>query len=191
MTLSTKNISNRRSAVEELKQKHIKLFEQEGVDKAKFIPKMAYIPKKGAERIIALFPSEIMGGEDIYTEFVSKQNVPEDPERTLWKWQFNPEFETEYEKSEPHPATGHCRYLIPVEELINVALQYAPVVGDVGVKQTELPLEVVESKDDAPLSEMTMRDEVAIRWELPVSNKEWLNELIREKNKESGPFIPG
>lgn len=191
MTLSTKNISSRRSAVEELKQKHIKLFEQEGVEKAKFIPKMAYIPKKGAERIIALFPSEIMGGEDIYTEFVSKQNVPEDPERTLWKWQFNPEFETEYEKSDPHPATGHRRFLIPVEELIDVALLHMAEAPTKEPVQTELSLTASSNEEDAPLSEMTMRDEIAIRWELPVSNKEWLNELVREKNKDNGPFIPG
>lgn len=191
MGLSTKNISSRRSAVEELKQKHIKLFEQEGVEKPKFIPKMAYIPSGGQDRIIALFPSEIMGGEDIYTEFVSKQNVPEDPERTLWKWPFNPEFETEYEKSDPHPATGHRRYLIPIDELIDVATLHREEPVQTTLTLIEPVTENGKLVDDAPLSEMTMRDEIAIRWELPVSNKEWLNELVREKKKDSGPFIPG
>jgi len=189
MGLSTTNISGRRSQVNELKKKHEKLFKLEGLeDKIKYIPKMAYIPKKGADRIIAFFPSEIMGGEDIYTEFVSKQNVPEDPERTLYKWTFNPEYDTEYEKSDPHPATGHRRYLIPVDELIDIAELYAPTPEPVE-PQTEIPF---DSNDDAPISELTIRDEIAIRWELPVSKKEWLNALVREKNKNNNtPFIPG
>jgi len=174
MGLKTTNVSSRRNKVAELKEKHTKLFEAEGVDKPKFIPKMAYIPEPGADRIIAFFPSEIMGGEDIYTEFVSKSNVPEDPERTLWKWPFNPEFDTEYKKSEPHPATGHQRYLVPVDELINVAGLHKPIP-----KQTELFVEPV-TKDDAPMSQLTIRDKAAIDWKLPVSNKAWLNELIKQ-----------
>jgi len=182
---TTTNVSSRRNKVAELKEKHLKLFELDGVEnKAKFIPKMAYIPEPGAERIIAFFPSEIMGGEDIYTEFVSKSNVPEDPERTLWKWPFNPEFDTEYKKSEPHPATGHIRYLIPVDELINVALQHIPQQAELGAKQTELflidPVAELELLEDSPINQMTIRDKAAIDWKLPVSRKEWLNKLILE-----------
>jgi hypothetical protein len=209
MTLQTKDISSRRSAVEELKQKHLMLFEEEGIEKAKFIPKMAYVPKTGAERIIALFPSEIMGGEDIYTEFVSKQNVPEDPERTLWKWEFNPDFETAYEKSEPHPATNHRRYLIPVTELINVVearnkkLADNPEAATPEEVQPELDfveptvekkppmlVDSIEELDDAPLTEMTIKDRAAIEWKMPVSDKDWLNELIKDNFKETKTITP-
>jgi len=122
MALKTKEVSSRRSTIADLKEKHLKLLQSENIEgKEKFIPKMAYIPKGGLDRVISFFLSEILGGQDIYTEFTSKELVPDDTERTLWKWEFNPQFETAYEKSEPHPATGHCRYLVPVDELVNVA----------------------------------------------------------------------
>jgi len=111
MTTSTTEVSGRRGTINSLKEKHLKLLQSENIEgKAKFIPKMAYIPKEGTERVISFFLSELLGGQDIYTEFASKELVPEDAERTLWKWEYNPQFETAYEKSEPHPATGHCRY---------------------------------------------------------------------------------
>lgn len=193
MGLSTKDIekstkvTGRRAQVAELRKKHEKLLELEGVgNQAKFIPKMAYMPYSGADKIIAFFPSEIMGGVDIYTEFVNKQNIPEDPERTLYKWEFNPEYDTEYEKSEKHPATGHRRYFIPVDELINVAEIHnkpkpKPKAEPIPKVQTELPFELGR---DAPINELTIRDKAAIDWKKPVSDKPWLNELIIETFKE-------
>ena len=182
MGLSTINISGRRNKVNELRKKHTLLFESEGTgDDAKYIPKMAYIPKPGADRIIAFFPSEIMGGVDVYTEFVSKSNEPEDPERRLWKWSFNPEYDTEYEKSDPHPATGHIRYYIPVDELIDVAELHREDV----VQTTLQWIDPVADADDAPINQMTIRDKIAIDWIEPVSKKEWLNKLVREKQKNN------
>lgn len=194
----TASISNRRMVIEELKKKHTKLFELEGTEKPKFIPKMAYTPKEGTEQIIALFPSEINGGEDVYTEFVNADNVPTDPVRTLYKWPFNPEFETEYQKSEPHPATQHRRYYIPVAELINVAELHQEEEPAPPKEKKGLKTEPIEEKngqiamnlegpstmgDDAPLSELTIRDQLAIDWKLPVSKKPWLNALITENFK--------
>lgn len=194
MGLSTKKILSRKEKVVELKEKHRNLIDliEEDYDKIKFIPKSAYNPAPGKEKIISFFPSELNSGEDIYTEFVSKELVPEDPERRLWKWPFNPYWETEYEKSEPHPATGDRRYLVPVEELIDVTeLIREKVVTKYNLQQTEtitkseLDFDSLPDPDnDAPMSEMTMRDECAIRWQLPVSRKKWLNELIRETFKK-------
>lgn len=200
--LSTKNVGERRSKVAELREKHDKLFELEGLGaNAKFVPKMAYMPQSGAERIIAFFPSEVQGGVDVYTEFVSRTNVPEDPERTLWKWEFNPNYDTAYEKSEPHPATGHQRYLVPVTELINVAIQHMPQPADMGAKQTEMfepelkldnVLDAMKSDaDDAPIAQLTIRDKAAIDWKQPVSKKKWLNDLIIDQNNKDSPMIPG
>jgi len=248
--LSTKDISSRRSVISDLKEKHFRLLQQENIEGTpKFIPKYAYTPKSSTQRVIAFFLSEILGGQDIYTEFVSKELVPEDSERTLWKWDFNPEFETAYEKSEPHPATGHCRYIVPVTELINVATGERvveqksqpnweipepeeiheeieefdeptgnqleleiPVVDDFveAVKDAteklkdpekaklvftkEVPAASITDLDDAPLSEMTMRDKIAVTWNEPVSKKKWLNDLIiakNNKNNEPIDFTPG
>ncbi len=181
----------RKAKVKELEQKHTRLFKLENlVTTPKFIPKMAYVPKSGDERVISFFPSEIMGGQDIYTEFVSRALIPEDSERRLWKWHFNPEYDSEYVKTDPHPATGHQQYLIPVAELIDVAKQHVEVKKKPEKEsenaQTELELETTGNElahvklNDAPLVEMTIKDRAAIEWKQPVSDKPWLNELIKQ-----------
>lgn len=187
MGLSTKStdagsnrVFDRKAKIAQLREKHEDLFDLEGVGKnAKFLPKMAYIPRTGMERSISLFSSEISSGEDIYTEFVSSEYEPEDTERRLWKWPYNPHWEQEYQKTEPHPATGHCRYLIPVEELIDVQALHKEKVKDHSefLNFEDLP----DPDDDAPLNKMTMRDKCAIEWKLPVSRKPWLNELINQQ----------
>jgi len=201
--LSTKTtnapVTGRRAVINELKKKHEPLFKLENLEKQpKFIPKMAYVPKTGEDRVISFFPSEIMGGEDIYTEFVSRSLEPEDSERRLWKWPFNPEYNTEYAKTDPHPATGHQQYLIPVAELLCVAEIHFGVKEEEPAKPEETKAETnqlkldidtevdvkkeIEAKGlgDAPISQLTIKDKAAIDWKLPVSNKPWLNQLIRE-----------
>jgi hypothetical protein len=109
----------------------------------------------------------------VYIEFTSKELVPEDPERKLYKWRFNPHFEEEYEKTEPNPQTGHVRYLIPVEELTVVKSQKTEEVV-----QPEMDLELPDPNLDQPFDQMTIRDLAAILLKKPVSHKQWLNEII-------------
>ena len=54
MGISTKSHkTSRKEQVRELRQKHERLFDLEGLgDKAKFVPKMAYIPRAGAETVL-------------------------------------------------------------------------------------------------------------------------------------------
>ena len=190
-SLKTSVVTGRRAQVKELEQKHLKLFKLENLEKLpKFIPKMAYVPKTGDERVISFFPSEIMGGQDIYTEFVSRELVPEDSERRLWKWHFNPEYDTEYAKTEKHPATGHQQYLIPVAELIDVAELHLGVKKEpepLQEEQGQLELKIPTEGDleDAPLSEMTLRDKIALDYKLPVSNKQWVNKIIIDNFKQN------
>lgn len=172
-------VGDKKTMISDLRDKHVALFEVEGVgSKGKFVPKMAYIPRAGAERVVAFFFSEINGGVDVYTEFVSKQYEPEDPERRLWKWPFNPHFETEYEKSEPHTISGHCRYLIPVDELINVAEAHSAAQPEEEEQSTMNFEDLPDPDDDQPINALTIRDKAAIDWKMPVSKKKWLNELI-------------
>lgn len=185
MGLSTKDtgtntgVMSKKAKIAHLKEKHERLFGLEGVgSNAKFIPKMAYIPRGQDERVIALFPSEIKGDQDVYTEFVSSEYDPEDPERRLWKWPFNPHWEEEYGTTEPHHKTGHVRYLIPIDELLDVAqAHYNAEVAEVKEKQFDLP----DSDDDQPINQLTIRDKAAIDWKLPVSRKPWLNNLIKQQ----------
>jgi hypothetical protein len=191
MGLSTKEKGSKptgkKAKIADLKEKHQPLFEAEGVTSPKWIPKMAYMPKAGADRVIALFPSEISGGTDVYTEFVSADYDPEDPERTLWKWEYNPHYDEEYEKTAPHPVSGHCRYLIPCDELINVAEIHQGNVDNATPKEeSSIDFDAWPDPDgDSPIKDLTIRDKCAIDWKKPVSKKKWLNNLIRETYPEN------
>ena len=181
---STQGVVDKRTKIANLKSNHEALFKAEGVADPKWLPKMAY--SEDGEKVISFFPSEIRGGKDIYTEFVSRDYTPEDPDRILYKWDFNPDYGTEYKKSAPHPATGDCRYLIPVEELINVAKLHVKKQERKpdNTAQASMEFDALPDADDLPLSEMTMRDRIAIEWKKPVSRKPWLNKLIVETFEE-------
>lgn len=186
MALSTKDLNKSsntsRDKKMQLKEKHLLLFEKEGVSNPKFVPRMAY--KHKGELIIGFYEREIYGGVDIYTEFVSRDYTPEDQHRRLWKWIFNPEYKTEYEMSDAHAATGDRRYLIPVDELVDVSifheeLEKATVSEEAEKEEAELlPYDMPSSDEDIPYDAMTVRDHCAIQWKKPVSKKKWLNSLI-------------
>jgi hypothetical protein len=114
-------------------------------------------------------------GTDFYTEFVSGEFVPQDSERTLWKLHFNPHWEDEYDTT---PTTDSAlRYLIPVSELVKVKAPAKTVATRAGVAVTEF--EDFSNLLDCPVSEMTVRDLAAILLKKPVSNKSWLNDLVK------------
>ena len=171
---------SKREKVADLLEKHKPLLKRIGAENLKFIPKMAY-PDAG-ELVIGFYPSEINGGSDVFTEFVSREYEPEDPERRLFRWVFNPEYVTEYAQTDPHPTTGDVRYLIPIDELIDVADVYhkEKEKADKESGQT-MTLDLKDAPDansDQPYDQMSMRDYAAIKWKKPVSHKGWLNELI-------------
>lgn len=185
MAISTTNLSDnkpkltKREKILALMNDHKPLFEKEGIQNPKFIPRLCY--KHKGELIIGFYNMEITGGNDIYIEFCDRNFIPEDTKRTLYKWVFNPEYSSEYEKSDPHPATKDRRYLIPVNELINVTQLYnAPKVVQEKLEFEDLNTEIL----DVPYDAMTLRDYAAIQWKKPVSYKKWLNELVTKTFKE-------
>jgi hypothetical protein len=170
MSISTvEKPEDRRDKVKKLREHHQSLLESVGASNSYFVPKMAYRPYGKTDLHIGFFASEISKGEDVYVEFTSRDLVPEDPERRLYKWRFNPHFEEEYEKTESHPTTGHSRYLIPVEELIIVTPKQ-----EKDLDFTQIP----NPDEDLPMDQMTIRDYAAIHMKIPVSHKTWLNNII-------------
>jgi len=159
-----------------LRVKHQPVFDAHGLSNALFYPKMAYKPKGKDELYISFWASEFRKGDNIYTEFVDREYNSEDIERNLWLWRYNPHWEQEYEQTEPN-AAGHVRYLVPVSELVKVNIPEESFV----FKATTGELDISEIDTSDPLiSEMTMRDFVAIMTGKPVSNKAWLNEIIKK-----------
>jgi hypothetical protein len=165
---------DKRDKLKKLREYHQSALDSLGVPGGVFIPKMAYRPFGKTELHIAFFTSEISKGEDIYIEFANKDLVPDDPERRLYKWRFNPHFDEEYEKTEPHPTTGHIRYLVPVDELTLI-----PAIVETKTDGAELDFSAIPDPNlDLPFSEMTIRDYAAIHLKKAVSHKEWLNQIV-------------
>lgn len=180
MSLSTKPTVNRQEKTEELMQHHDWKFKLIQEENPLFIPKCAYIPKGMSETHIGFFQSEVKKGRDIYTEFTSIDLEPEDPKRILYKWRFNPHYEEEYEKTEP-AANGHYRYLVPVSELVKI--ENLTVETETPTQGSLFPNfdAIIDPDMDAPLSNVTLRDLAAIILQKPVSQKQWLNEIIKFK----------
>jgi hypothetical protein len=168
---------DKRGKIKLLEKKHQQLFKADGLNgPPKFIPRMAYYHE--GERIVSLYPSELSGGENIYTEFVSKEYYPEDKDRKLYKWIFNADWQTEYKTSDPHPVTGDKRYFIPVDELVDVEEYHRS-------RKSPDPIDDFDSEpaagSDVPYADMTLRDYAAIHLQKPCSHKKWLNDIIKSK----------
>jgi hypothetical protein len=155
---------DRKSITAKLREKHQPYFNLKKVPDAIFIPKMAYKPSGKDELFIAFFQSELRKESDLYVEFVNRDLQPEDMNRNLWKWNYNPHWDEEYEKLE------NDRYLVPVSEL--VCIRTDEVVQTTHVDQVSF------FDDDCAVSEMTVRDLLSVTQMKPVSNKAWLNALI-------------
>lgn len=141
-----------------------------------------------------------------------KDVVPMLEDRQLFKYKYNPYFQEEYEKKEGISAKGepYLSYTVPVSELTAIMTDGSEITYNLyekrkAEKEAELPklqnkLSVfpdfeqeftpqaeekveVQSSDDAPFSELTIRDLAAIMLMKPVSNKKWLNDLVNTKDK--------
>lgn len=181
--LKQKEGKSKRETIKDLMSHHSSLFDKEKQATPKYIPRLCYAHK--GDKIIGFYPSEIKGGQDIYVEFCDRNLLPEDADRTLYKWTYNPHYEEEYAKSDPHPSTGDQRYLIPIDELLVVKNLHKEVktyeLEEEKPKVDEF--EEIPVNIDAPYADMTIRDYMAIQWKKPVSNKKWLNDLITKKSK--------
>jgi len=180
MINTTDKPEDKREKLRKLREFHQETFNELDSPNALFIPKMAYRPYGKTDLHIGFFASEISKGEDLYVEFCSKENVPEDPLRRLYKWRFNPHFEEEYEKTEPNGVTGNVRYLVPVDEL--TVVKAAEEVKPTAIRTKDISFDDFSDADtDLPIDQLTIRDLAAILLQRPVSNKKWLNQLISNK----------
>jgi len=167
-------VMDKRQKIAELLKHHMEAFSKLKVANPLFFPKMAYRHSNG-DMVISFFPSEIERGEDIYTEFVSRNYDSEDDTRTLYKWEYNPHYKTDYEIAEPHQAHQSIRYLIPTKELINVNKQLVEEV-----LQSDADFDLPDPDSDLPIDQLTIRDFAAIMTGKPVSRKQWLNDIIKK-----------
>lgn len=179
MSISTiDSAEDRKENLKKLKDFHKSTIESLGITDYYLLGKMAYLSTK-REKIVSFFHSEISKGEDIYIEFTNRFNIPEDPDRTLYVYRFNPHFQEEYENTGDSDLSK-VRYIVPVDEL-KIVKRYSPKAEIKTEEETKTfeDFSLPDPETDPPLNEMTIRDLAAILLQKPVSKKQWLNELLK------------
>ena len=140
--------------------------------------------------MVGIFPSEFKKTKGFFFELIDSDLNPIDSERKVYRVPFNSAFEEEYELN------SKGSYLVPLEELkvvhpssiaISKMSAFTGTTNDV-FRPTSKAQEAFSSiqkapspMEDAPYSEITIRDYYAIHSGRPVSAKGWLNELIKNK----------
>lgn len=159
---SSKENLTKKEKIERLKQKHLPLFEKLGVVNPLFYPKLVF----GSPEVFYLFPSELKHERDIYLEKVDSDYNSEDPTRSLYKWKYNPNYKEDY-KRKPFQQSNDFISIIPFDEL-----ELIPEEDE--ADEFAIP----DPDEDAPISQLTIRDLTAILTGKPVSHKQWLNKII-------------
>lgn len=189
----------RKDMTADLREKHTPIFEALGIPDAKYIPKMVYRPRGLNSLHMGFFESELIHGEDIYTEMVGIMMDSEDPTRTLYKYRGNPHFKQELPSSDEEH-TSSTRYYVPMDELEVVNMPATKKRGrgrprkvvEKAVENTDMAAKpesngpirtvILDPSDDMPMSAMTIRDYIAIHTGRPVSAKDWINKIVEGSN---------
>ena len=155
--MNTMTPTDKKARAKELEEHHQKTFDALGLVKPLFLPKTAYFPKQlpnATEKHIAFFSSETNKGRDIYLEYASTDNIPEDlngnqtnPSRTLYVWKYDEKALKEYAKTEPDPVTKNYRVFVPISDLRVVEKSNTPAVVFTMEKEPAVaPIQVEVSK---------------------------------------------
>jgi len=172
--------TKRQVKVDKLKEFQLPLLKAIGAENKLYSPKMAY--NWGDSGIcMGFYKSELESG-DIYAEKIDINVDSEDSSRTLYKIKKNSYYNDEY-SSKPKSAKEDRKWFIPVEEMEIVSrdiLKVKPKSAKIQTVETNKDdVYNLQSNNDLPMSEMTMKDFLAIMTKSPISNKSWLNELIK------------
>ena len=166
MAKKTINIGmSNKEKIAALREEHEKTFEKLGVREAMYIPKMIF----GEPLKLLFFRSELEAGKDIYTEKVSQDYALIEESRSLYVWKHDSSYK---EKLETKPYGDDVMYYIKFED-------FEPVDINIDAVKFDIP----NPDEDAPFSEFMIRDLAAILWKQPVSQKTWLNKLVKTIKK--------
>lgn len=188
MSLSREERSKR---MDELISKHADYLDSVNARKNQFKGKVKFFSKSANEEVISCFPSELNNDGGIYVEFTSDQLIPISENRELYYLQHNPFWEEEYAKNTYIEKIQEYTYMVPINLLTPVdtaQLKKNPsqiLKENKETNQTSLfdSNFLMDFDEDLMFNQMSVRDLAAILWQQPVSQREWLNKLIREVNK--------
>ena len=195
-----------KATTEPEKKKHIKeitseylpfwqnLFNQMGISSPKFGSKLCYMGKEfGDERVecVRFWSSELSCNQDFYIElFDWDQDHYDRANRKLYRLVNNPNWALNTKKyvgvetsSDGKTSTTYAIRLSDLELVNSTSVKAA--YADVVTVEEEPSIDdlfggMYSEKEDSHYSAMTMRDHYCIQHNVPMSNKEWLNDLIKK-----------
>lgn len=174
----------KRLKLETIRDYHQDLIDDLEIPRTDFNMKMPFYDKHG-RMVVGIFSSEFRKEKGFFFELITRDLTPADAERKVYRVPFSTAFEEEYELNEKGS------YLVPLEELrvVNPTSVAIKKTASFGTQEEALPSSLPKTPmqaykapaamEDAPYSEMTIRDYYAIQTGKPVSTKTWLNELIK------------
>jgi hypothetical protein len=175
------NLQWKKDKLEAIRSFHQELISDLGIDRSDFNMKMPFYDQK-ARMVVGIFASEFKKDKGFFFELVTRQLDPADEERKVYRVAPSTSYEEEYELNEKGS------YLVPVEELrvvnpdsVAISKSSAVTASDKVLRPSlsEMAYKAPAPMEDAPYSEITIRDYYAIYSGKPVSAKNWLNELIK------------
>lgn len=171
--------------LKEVRDYHTPLIQDLGISELDFNMKTQFRDDQ-KRLVVGIFPSEFKKTKGFYFELVDSDLNPADPSRKVYRVPPSSTFDEEYVLN----AKGS--YLVPLEELRVINPESAVISkylnnNDTKFRPTAKAVQETNiqrapaTMEDAPYSEMTIRDYYAIHSGKPVSAKAWLNELIKNK----------
>ena len=135
--------------------------------------------------VVSVFDNEFKHKNGYYIEIIDSDLNPADPNRTIYKIPYNEHYEEEYEADD-----RENKFIVPLDDLQIINRQSVAIKKSAAVTSSDRVLneKVTPIKpeanffsklEDAPCSQMTIRDYVAIKTGKPVSQKSWLNDLLK------------
>lgn len=173
--------------LEMVRDYHQDLIDDLNIPRTDFNMKMPFYDKHG-RMVVGIFSSEFKKEKGFFFELITRDLDPADADRKVYRVPYNSSFEDEYELNEKGS------YLVPLEELRVVNPTSVAIKKTASFELEEeksntnafslnkTPMQAYKAPaamEDAPYSEMTIRDYYAIQTGKPVSSKTWLNELIK------------
>lgn len=182
----------KRLKLEGIRDYHQPLIDDLGISRLDFNMKMPFYSKTGT-MVVGIFASEFKKEKGFFFELIGRDLEPADVARKVYRIPYNESFADEYELNEKGS------YLVPLDELRVVnkdsaaiskgeALKAMDAVDVTPMRLNNNPTPITAYKapaamEDAPASEMSIRDYMAIHTGRPVSTRSWLNELINKQAK--------
>ena len=173
--------------LEAVRDFHQDLIDDLDIPRTDFNMKMPFYDKHG-RMVVGIFSSEFRKEKGFFFELITRELTPADADRKVYRVPLNSSYEDEYELNEKGS------YLVPLEELrvvnpTSVAIKKTASfdlekesLSNTRSSLNPVPMQAYKAPaamEDAPYSEMTIRDYYAIQTGKPVSSKTWLNELIK------------